>query len=411
MADIFISYSQKNRAWVKRLVDALTAEGWTVWWDLNIHSGETFDEAIEHELKQVRCVVAVWSTNAVKSKWVRAEAAWAADHGKVVSIRIEDELELPLKFYHVHTESLVAWDGSRKADAFRKLVEDIRAVVGEPESVMADSGRASELASKPKQQGIAPPARGLEPLSSFRNPLRDGGESPEMVVIPTGEFWMGSDKDRDPDTGFRETPRHRVTIGKPFAMGKYAVTFDDYERFVRATGQSLPNDKGWGRGNRPAIVSWEQAVAYTEFLSSQNGKRYRLPTEAEWEYAARAGTDTAYWWGDKVGKKNANCDGCGSKWANKQTAPVGSFDANPWCLHDTAGNVWEWVQDCWQDNYEGAPTDGSAWLEDAGCKYDQRVFRGGSWDCGTMYVRSAARGFSLMDFRYFTTGLRLAQDL
>ncbi|MFZ0258169.1 MAG: SUMF1/EgtB/PvdO family nonheme iron enzyme, partial [Gammaproteobacteria bacterium] len=200
---------------------------------------------------------------------------------------------------------------------------------------------------------------------------------PEMVVIPAGAFWMGSDKARDSEAYGSEFPRHRVTIDRPFAIGKYEVTFDDYEQFARATGRALPDDEHWGRDHRPVIkVSWEDATAYTEWLSQQTGKRYRLPTEAQWEYAARAGTETRYWWGDDIGRHRANCRGCGSQWDNKQTAPVGSFEANPFGLHDTAGNVWEWVQDCWHDNYEGAPTDGSAWETDD-CRF--RVFRGGSW--------------------------------
>jgi formylglycine-generating enzyme required for sulfatase activity len=127
------------------------------------------------------------------------------------------------------------------------------------------------------------------------------------------------------------------------------VTFEEYAKFATAVGRKLPEGEGWGTGNRPVInVSWKDAVAYAEWLSEQTGKRYRLPSEAEWEYAAGAGTETKYWWGNEVGINRANCDGCGSQWDNKQTAPVGSFDANPLGLYDTAGKVFEWVQDCWK---------------------------------------------------------------
>ena len=140
----------------------------------------------------------------------------------------------------------------------------------------------------------------------------------------------------------------------------------------------LADERGWGRGRRPVInVSWEDAVAYTKWLSGQTGERCRLPSEAEWEYAARAGSVTKYSWGNEIGSNQANCDVCGSQWDGKQTAPVGSFDPNGWGLHDLHGNVWEWVQDCWNGSYQGAPTNGSAW-ESGDCS--RRVLRGGSWN-------------------------------
>ena len=139
--------------------------------------------------------------------------------------------------------------------------------------------------------------------------------------------------------------------------------------------------EGWGRGLRPVRnVSWYDAMAYTEWLWEQTGDRYRLPTEAEWEYAARAGSTTAYSWGDSIGRNRANCDGCASLWDGERTALVGTFKANGWGLYDMHGNVWEWVQDCWNDNYEGAPTDGTAWLS-GDC--DRRVLRGGSWEASS----------------------------
>jgi formylglycine-generating enzyme required for sulfatase activity len=137
------------------------------------------------------------------------------------------------------------------------------------------------------------------------------------------------------------------------------------------------------------------------------------PTAEEWEYAARAGTETAYWWGDEIGKNRANCNGCGSQWDYKQTAPVGSFAPNPWGLYDTAGNVWEWVQDCWHKNYEGAPEDGSkAWKEGGDCSLrgSSRVVRGGSWFYLPRYVRSALRDRNEPDNRNDNPGFRLAQD-
>ena len=204
----------------------------------------------------------------------------------------------------------------------------------------------------------------------------------------------------------------KVTIVRPIAVSRYEVTFDEYDLFAGVTGRQLPHDQGWGAGRRPVInVSWEDAVAYADWLSGQTGKRYRLPTEAEWEYAARAGSETAYWWGDEVGDGRANCDGCGSEWDDEKTAPVGSFQANPFGLYDTSGNVWEWVQDCWHENYEGAPTDGSAWEAEGGGDVGRRVIRGGSWFNDPRSLRSSLRFGNTLDSRDYLVGFRLAQDL
>ena len=211
---------------------------------------------------------------------------------------------------------------------------------------------------------------------------------PEMVVIPAGSFLMGCVSGRDCDMYKRDVPVHRVRIAS-FELSQYEVTFEEYDAFTDATGRRRTDDEGWGRGRRPVInVSWHDAVAYTQWLSSQTGEHYRLPSEAEWEYAARAGSTTKYSWGNDIGHNRANCGGCGSQRDGRQTAPVGSFSANSWGLHDMHGNVAEWVQDCWNDNYRGAPTDGSAW-ESGECFL--RVLRGGSWLIDPWELRSSNR--------------------
>ena len=235
--------------------------------------------------------------------------------------------------------------------------------------------------------------------------VTSGVNEPEMVEIQPGEFWMGSDE-KDPQAGKDEFPRHKVTIRYPFLIGKYEVTFEQYDTFALATGRDLPDDRGWGRGNRPVInVSWDDAQAYTVWLSEQTGKSYRLPTEAEWEYAARAGTTSSYWWGNDVGKNKANCYDCGSEWDNQKTAPVGSFKANPWGLYDTAGNVYEWVQDNYHENYKGAPVDGTARLIRKG---SLRVVRGGCWLYNAWNCRSAFRDWLAPGIRFNNLGFRVA---
>jgi formylglycine-generating enzyme required for sulfatase activity len=247
--------------------------------------------------------------------------------------------------------------------------------------------------------------RALKPLSSFRECATD---CPEMIVIPAGTFTMGS-----PDTGEgrydTEGPQHEVTIAKPFAASKYDVTLADWDVCVSVGGCPQAGDSGFGRGTRPVIhVSWDDAQTYVAWLSKMTGQPYRLLTEAEWEYAARAGTETAYFWGDEVGSGNAACDGCGSQWDNQQTAPVGSFAANTFGLHDMAGNVWQWVEDCYHASYNGAPGDGSAWTS-GDCS--RRVVRGGSWANPPAGMRSAFRNWAGIGNRGGSLGFRIGRTL
>lgn len=226
-----------------------------------------------------------------------------------------------------------------------------------------------------------------------------------MRLIPAGDFLMGSIQGRE-----QELPQHRVRIPEPFTLGTYPVAFEEYERFADATGRKKPPDQKWGRGRRPVInVSWEDAWAYCAWLSEQTGQHYRLPTEAEWEYAARAGTDTEYWWGDS--EESAGDHAWYSENSSGKTQPVGQKSPNPWGLHDMAGNVWEWVQDCWHDRYEGAPDDGSVREPENPADCRARVVRGGSWNYDPANLRSAARNWYVPVNRLFALGFRLARSL
>ncbi len=243
-----------------------------------------------------------------------------------------------------------------------------------------------------------------KPLAGeFRDALRSGGEGPEMVTLPGGSYQRG-DAAGDND----ERPPKPLTI-KPFAIGLFEVTFDQYDAFCRRAGCESPDDQGWGRGARPVVnVSWEEAKAYTEWLSEQTGQRYRLPTDGEWEYAARAGNHGRFWWGEDEQVARANCEGCGALWDGEKSAEVGRFPPNAFGLHDIAGNVWEWVEDCWSDTYAEAPTDGSA-FENAGC--GKRVIRGGAWSFPPKEMRSANRWRDFPSRRSDDTGFRVVREL
>jgi len=270
--------------------------------------------------------------------------------------------------------------------------------------------------------------------------FRECAQCPVMVGIPGGSFTMGSPA-REPGRFESEGPQHAVSV-RAFALGKYDVTNEEFLAFLRETGyQPAPCDPilgltwespGHGLAYPPGHVSpprwpavclsWHDAQAYIAWLNGKARARaslaarsegpYRLPSEAEWEYAARAGTTAARWWGEAIGTGNADCNGCGSRWDGKEIADAGSFKPNPFGLYDMLGNVWQWTQDCWNESYVGAPRDGSAWTAGDCAK---RVLRGGSWTNVPAFVRSAARSradASGRDFDYSSNaGFRVARTL
>ena len=233
--------------------------------------------------------------------------------------------------------------------------------------------------------------------------FRDCSDCPELVIVPSGEFDMGSTAKPT------EQPVHHLSIRKNFAIGRRDVTFAEWDRCVAQSGcRFSPPDQGWGRGDRPVTnVSWDDAQEFVAWLAKTTAKSYRLPSEGEWEYVARGGSTTPYWWGKDVGTGHAQCAECGGS-ENGRTEPVGSFRPNAFGLYDTAGNAAEWVQDCWNPTYHGAPNDGSAWTN-GDCSL--RVLRGGSFADKAVAVRSSARFRYDEDVRYYANGFRVARDL
>jgi formylglycine-generating enzyme required for sulfatase activity/tRNA A-37 threonylcarbamoyl transferase component Bud32 len=277
----------------------------------------------------------------------------------------------------------------------------------------------------------APPIQaGPKPGEAFR----DCPDCPEMVWLPAGRFMMGTEpaettREGVPDEIAKsERPRHPVSVRAAFAIGRYHVTRGEYGRFAAATGRNgeigcyistdsnseLDPAKSWRDPGFPqtdrdpvVCVSWEDAKAYAAWLSQVTGKAYRLPTETEWEYAARGGTTTARYWGDAIGAGNANCDGCGSRWDNKSTSPVGSFRPNPFGLYDMLGDAWQWTADCWNKSYANAPSDSSIALASGEC--GRRMGRGGSWFSGPRFVRAGNRYGRVIGDRIYYAGFRVAR--
>ncbi len=275
--------------------------------------------------------------------------------------------------------------------------------------------------------------------SALAETFQECPSCPEMVAVSAGKFLMGSPV-REPGRFDSEGPQHAVTV-KAFALGKYDVTSEQFLTFLRVSRyQPQPCNPilglGWKVPGRdlayapsqdepprwPAVcLSWKDANAYVDWLNATvkvehpvlNGRSgpYRLPSESEWEYAARAGTNTARWWGEEIGGNNANCNGCGSQWDNRVLAPVDAFKPNPFGLFGMLGNAWSWTADCWHPSYLGKPTDGRAWSE-PNCK--NHVMRGGAWNNVPIFIRSASRNGATLESEYdysSMTGFRVARDL
>jgi formylglycine-generating enzyme required for sulfatase activity len=287
------------------------------------------------------------------------------------------------------------------APAAKPAPEPKRAAPARQEPRKAPAAAAPAPAPAP-----APAATDEKPAplpAAAKGEIKDCPTCPVLIGIQAGSFTMGSNSG-DPS----EKPAHQVALRKPFAIGKYEVTVDQWN--ACAASGACPRT---GEANRPGDtpvrdVSWDEAQLYLKWLSTAGGQAYRLPTEAEWEFAARGGSATRFWWGEQMQKGKANCKDCGEPWQDGSPAPVGSFAPNQFGLHDMNGSVWEWVQDCWHNTYKGAPSDGHAW-DEANCRV--RVIRGASWRDGASYMPSTTRFKYDAAVRQSQNGFRVARDV
>jgi formylglycine-generating enzyme required for sulfatase activity/uncharacterized caspase-like protein len=263
---------------------------------------------------------------------------------------------------------------------------------------------APRTVSKPLAAPIAEPKQAATPTAHKSGGIRDCPACPEMLVLPAGTFTMGETRGDQ-----SEKPAHKVSIKRPFAIGKYEVTTGQWNECVKAGACSYKAAKAGPAENFPVRdISWNDAQEYVRWLSQITKQKYRLPTEAEWEYSARANTQTRFWWGDKVGTGNANCKDCGGKWDRSAPAEVDAYPPNPFGIYGANGGVWEWVNDCWHKSYKGAPTVGSSW-DKPDCR--ENVIRGGSWRNDATYIHSASRFKYDSNVRYLLNGFRVAKTL
>jgi formylglycine-generating enzyme required for sulfatase activity len=290
------------------------------------------------------------------------------------------------------------WTGPLDSPVFVRLKQTAAAQIPTPPATLGTPKRCDGIKIAVGQDE----RRCFKPGAGKTEWFKDCPACPEMVVVPAGSFTMGSPAS-EPERSVNED-QVRVSIPAPFAVGKFAVTFDEWDGCVADSGCNgyRPNDFRGGRGKRPVIgVNWDDAKAYAAWVSRKTGKTYRLLSEAEREYVTRAGTTTPFWWGSSITPKQANYDG-------RVTVPVDIFEPNPWGLYNVHGNVWEWIEDCWNDSNNGNPGDGSA-RKTSNCS--QRMVRGGSWVDNPRYLRSATRSWGFADIRYDSRGFRLARTL
>lgn len=470
--DAFISHSSLDKAAAQAACAALEAAGIDCWIaPRDITPGTDWSAAIVHALDHCRVFVLIFSKNANKSPQIRREIQRAAGRGvSIVPVRIENIEPTEGIAYFMEAVHWLDACSPPLAQHLPHLVDAVQANMSATPAPLARPAIPVEelgsedapLSASSDAPGIGPGAAGMPGMLRDEAPvaaksavgrwiailgsaaalivlvigaaiwfmatpavvphvpaggivsITDCGECPELVVIPTGSFTMGS-PESEPQRNSDEGPQRQITISKAFAVGRYTVTFDQWDLCVAEKAcNGPPDDAGWGRGRQPVInVSWDDAHGFTEWLSKKTGKAYRLLTEAEREYVARAGTTTPFWWGSRITTKQANFNGTFTYTGEEKgiqrdrTLPVDAFDANPWGLYQVAGNIWEWVEDCYHDSYDGAPTNGSAWLT-GDCS--RRSLRGGSWGSQPRNLRSAARYKGLTDLRDRYYGFRVARE-
>lgn len=471
---LFVSHVSEDRAAAMEIVQELERRGVPCWIaPRDVTPGRPFDDEIAGAIEDSRAMLLVFSEHCNASEYIRREVTVAGEsHKVVIPFRIENAE--PKHGLRVRLSDLHWLDGfASRERAIDELVRTLPAAkegapleterqqpLREPAVSVAAKSNADELRERssygrgqrsktrltwtplrtaaaaacliglavlgvlgvwfvhaPSTSAFAVAAlspekeRMLKPKDTFK----ECSTCPDMVVVPAGTFTMGSPEGEPKRTSF-EGPQHEVTFARNFAVGRFEVTFDEWDACVADGGCDgyKPDSAGWGRGRQPVIyVSWNDAKAYVAWLTKKTSRPYRLLSEAEREYVTRAGTTTPFWWGNSISTSQANYNGTpytnGPRGEYRgHTVPVDSFAPNPWDLYQVHGNVYEWTDDCWHENYQGAPTDGSAWT---GGDCGTRAIRGGSWDYNGEYLRSASRLGYAVDTRANWLGFRVGRTL
>src|SRR3954469_17088724 len=405
MRDVFLSYRKEDSTIAERVIKGLQAQGLSVWWDENLSSRSAWDAELEREIADAATVIVLWTPRSVQSEWVRIEAHYALEHGKLIPVLMEP-CSIPLEFTLRQTVDLSDWHADNEHRHWRKLLAWI-ADLATAKSPSAAPRPALTAPANVFRSAVAHLASG-EPVveGTFVNAsspagtaFRDGDGMPIVRIVPAGAFVIGSSA-TDPDRSVVEGPQKRIEIPMPFGIGVFPVLVAEYHATVRARP---PAESPAAASMLPITnVSFLDANAFVRSLSANSGETYRLPSESEWEYACRAGSRRRYSFGDTI---DATVAAFG-----RTAGPVapGSFQANAFGLYDMHGNVREWTADLWHESYESTPLDGSPALEGHG---SMRVVRGGGWSDSAPLLRSAARMRATESIRSPVIGLRVVRTL
>lgn len=404
MNDIFISYARPDREKAKALAEALERQGYGVWWDPKIPPGKKFHQVIESVLDEVRCVVVLWSEKSIASDWVWEEANKGKQRGILLPVKIEP-VNPPLGFGLIQAADLTDWTPNEPHQGFSFLLEAIAQVAGPP-----SAGKPGEASNTGPEAGPRLRKKKQELERLFKNSI-----GMEFVLIPPGSFTMGSrltEKELARRYGISahhfmcEKPAHAVVIKQPFYLETTPVTQGQWRRLME---DSPSHFRDCVEDCPVESISWEidvQQFVY-KLNKREKTKDYRLPSEAEWEYACRAGSNAEFFFGDDIGRLGKFA------WhyenSNDRTHPVGDKEPNAFGLYDMQGNVWEWVEDDWHAKYQDAPDDARPWVDNP--RGSNRVIRGGSWRDLTAFCRSAARDACRPDFCSLNLGFRLAKSI
>jgi len=470
MSDVFLSYKRENQGEARTLAEAIERHGWTVWWDRQLRSGEHVDKVIEHELTKAKCVIVLWSHHSIGSDYVLDEVTYALKLKKLIPVAIAT-VEPPFRFQRLYTRNLAEWDGSQDFPEFKKLVDDIAKILGPPpaESRGAEAERSKAPLSDPTSWAILQPVgpghhdQGVHHTPHATEQTKftvNNSIGMTLVRIEPGEFLMGTTKDQlDQLTRLLpaskrewlddEQPQHPVKITRPFFLGIHEVIVGQFRLFAEKSGYRTEAEKdgkgsyvwyetkkawvrdplkNWRKPGFPqtdehpvVCVSHNDAMAFCQWLSQNEGRTYRLPTEAEWEFACRADTTALYSSGDDPEGLVSIANVADATFKREfpdftcikgddgypYTASVGSFAPNRWGLYDMIGNVWEWCAD-WYDEkyYASSPATDPPGAPDS----SRRVFRGGSWGSFPWLCRPAGRNWDLPEVRDDDLGFRVAAD-
>ena len=431
MADVFVSYKREDAAIANRVVTALRVSGISVWWDDGITPRQAWDTEIELAISAASTVVVLWSPRSVTSDWVRTEAHYGKDRGKLVPVLVEP-CTIPIAFTLTQTVNLTNWNGDRDDRQWRKLLTWITDLIStKPGNANLPQGLVAASPANVYRDAIGTLHSG-EPIydGAFINPstppgtlFRDGDGMPVMRIVPRGSFLLGASLD-DPDRAPYETPQKRIDIPASFAIGVFPVLASEYvqitglptpapplpepqrrwfERFVAsAPAARLAPPAAPAAGIPVTYVSYDDAQAFADRVSAKSEQKYRIPSEAEWEYACRAGSITRYSCGDSIDSSRAVFG------QSSGPAPAGAFSPNGFGIYDMHGNVREWAADLWHDNFDLTPQDGRPALDGHS---SMRLVRGGGWRDTSMMLRSAARMRATQGIRTDLIGFRVARSV